>query len=106
LVDTINSLSSDNTEEEFLSLKRSLTLLTKEISSLRNSLEKKISNREDVDQNKVRIDHLEDLQENLSDLAYTYSNKFEAYSRSLSEKTNLAGSKKKTTKKIDSLYEL
>jgi len=41
LVDTINRLSSDNTEEEFLSLKRSLTLLTKEISSLRNSLEKK-----------------------------------------------------------------
>jgi len=106
LLDAINRLTLDNTEEDFLSLKRSLNLLTKEISSLRNSLEKKILNRENIEENKVRVDHLEDLQENLSDLAYTYSNKFEAYSRSLSEKTLSVSSKKKYTRQVDGLYEL
>jgi hypothetical protein len=100
LVDALNRL---NKEEEFLSLKRSLTLLTKEISSLRNSLEKKISNGENVVENRVRVDHLEDLQENLSDLAYTYSNKFEAFSRSLTEN---AVPKKKNTRQMDGLYDL
>jgi len=105
LVDSINRLTLDNTEGEFLSLKKSLTLLTKEISSLRNSLEKKISSGDSVVENKARVDHLEDMQENLSDLVYTHANKFEAYSRSLSEKT-LSGSKKKNTRQMDGLYEL
>jgi len=106
LIESINRLTLDNTEEDFLSLKRKLTLLTKEISSLRNSLEKQIATGENVAENKARVDRLEDFQENLSDLTYTYSNKFEAYSRSLSEMTNAVVSKKKNTKNIDNLYEL
>jgi len=103
LVDAINKLNLDNKEEEFLSLKKSLTVLTKDISSLRNEMEKKISNRENAVENKARVDHLEDLQENLSDLAYTYSNKFEAFSRSLTE--NALVTKKKYTRQMDGLYE-
>jgi hypothetical protein len=102
LVDMINKLTIDNTEEEFLSLKRKLTILTKDISSLRNTIEKQLSNKENLEENKSRVDHLEDLQENLSDLTYTFSNKFEAYSTFLTEK-NSAPKKKNNT---DVLYEL
>jgi hypothetical protein len=101
LVDIINRLSIDNTEEEFLSLKKKLTILTKDISSLRSTIEKQITNKENVEENKLRVDHLEDLQENLSDLIYTFSNKFEAYSNFL--RSSSMPKKKNTT---DIMYEL
>jgi len=102
LVDVINKLSIDNKEEEFLSLKRRLTILTKDISSLRNTIEKQISNKENVVENKSYVDHLEDLQENLSDLTYTFSNRFDAYSASL--RSSSGAQKKKNN--TDVLYEL
>lgn len=106
LVDSINKLTLENKEEEFLTLKKNLNTLTKEISSLRSTLEKKISTGENVEENKVRVDHLEDLQENLSDLTYTYSNKFDAYSRFLEKTLPGTGSKKKNNREVDSIYEL
>jgi len=83
LLEKINKLTLDSTQEEYSLMKQSIADLTKEISGFRIFLEKEIKEGQNVVENKSYVDHLEDLQENLADLVYSFSGKFDEFSKSL-----------------------
>lgn len=112
MLERIGKLDEDSTEKEFMEVKQKLTVLLKGIGELRKKLEAEQKLKGDQSYKSV-VDHLEDLQENLADLGYTYANKLESHQKSLTESAMDALSKKQASsaqakmgKAENSLFEL
>lgn len=85
LIDEISSFSPQNPQKKSLqNLKQDILSLIKEIAIFKQSLMKKINKSNEIEM-KTYLNRLEDLQENLADLEYTFRTKHQV-TPSLEEK--------------------